>query len=152
MFPGGWTLLSRLDTRVIWRRVAECHAGQLELTGISLSEQTCHPHLPPLLGWELSWNSQGHWRGGEGDGGGQGGPPAPLLGVLILPSWSQSSLVCWQSFRGGGGGHLSCVVSGCRAGCPRGPPLCQPRSSAGWPSSSLLSAETGPGAERPGLR
>lgn len=43
-------MLSRPDTRVIWRRVAECHAGQLELTCISLSEQTCHPHLPPLLG------------------------------------------------------------------------------------------------------
>lgn len=46
--------------------------------------------LPPT-----SSSTAGLWKG---DGGGQGGPPAPLLGVLILPSWSQSSLVCWQSF------------------------------------------------------
>lgn len=46
----------------------------------------------------------------EREGGEQGGPPALLLGVLILPSWSQSSLVCWRNFRGGGGGRL--VVCG----------------------------------------
>lgn len=45
----GRTSCSSADTRVIWRRAAECRAGHPEVTHISLKEQSCHPHLRPLL-------------------------------------------------------------------------------------------------------
>lgn len=46
----GRTSFSSSHTRVIWRRAAECCVGQLELTCTLFKEQSCHPHLHPLLG------------------------------------------------------------------------------------------------------
>ena len=76
-FPGGRTSLSHPDTRVIWRRVAECHAGQLELTRISLSTLRLATHIF-LHCWAGS--CPGTLKGtGEG-GRGAGRTPCPTAG------------------------------------------------------------------------
>lgn len=100
------------DTLVIWRRDAECLTGQPELMCILPKEQSCPPHLHPLLGQTLSWNSKGRREGRQQ---GSKGPPSVSGGSDWL-SWSQSSLVCWQSF-GRWWPLGSAVGSGLNVGC-----------------------------------
>lgn len=73
--PFHWedTVLSTSHTLFIWRRVAECQAGQPEVICVLLKEPSCHPHL-------RVWARR---RPGTLKGRVEGGPLAPP----VLP-WS----------------------------------------------------------------